>query len=172
MSGLSGPRARRAWLHCEEAWRLLQSLFLLLEVEARLRMGGFARLQEALRLPGGAAGTTVPPDAPLCEARGMAAAIRRAARRVPRARCLHRALALLLWLRRRGVAADLRIGVRSTGAALEGHAWVEWHDLVVDEDPSISDRFEPLEKVGGDPDPTGGSMPAGNPADREIHADH
>jgi hypothetical protein len=172
MSGPSGPRPQRASRPGEEAWRLLQSLFLLLEVDARLRMVGFARLQEALRPPKAAAGMTVPPEAQLCEARGMVAAIRRAARLLPRARCLHRALALLLWLRRRGVAANLRIGVRSTGAALEGHAWVEWHDTVVDEDPSISDRFGPLEKVGGAPGRTGLSMPAGNSADREIHADH
>jgi hypothetical protein len=120
-------------------------------------MVGFARLQAALRPPGSAEDTTVPPEVQLREARAMAETIRRAARLLPRARCLHRALALLLWLRRRGVVADLRIGVRSTGAALEGHAWVEWHGIALDEDSTIGDRFGPLEKVGGTRQPTGTS---------------
>jgi hypothetical protein len=124
--------------------RLLHAIALLVEVDARLRLNGFARLQELLSPP---AGTAKEPEGLLEEARCMARAFRRASCFVPRARCLHRALALLLWLRRRGGVADLRIGVRSPGGILEGHAWVEWHGTPLDEEPSVSDRFRPLEQI-------------------------
>ena len=42
-----------------------------------------------------------------------------------RATCLRQSLALWWLLRRRGIAAELRIGVRKDGAALLAHAWVE-----------------------------------------------
>src|SRR5437870_5743704 len=86
--------------------RCFEALALLLEVDIRLRWNGFASVHDALRLPHGAAGTAAPPDRRLEEARRMARSIRRAARLVPHARCLHRSLALLLWLRRRGVPAE------------------------------------------------------------------
>lgn len=39
--------------------------------------------------------------------------------------CLRRALVLQRWLRQRGLAADLQIGVRREGSRLWAHAWVE-----------------------------------------------
>lgn len=42
-----------------------------------------------------------------------------------RATCLRRSLALWWLLRRRGIPADLRIGVRKDGGELQAHAWVE-----------------------------------------------
>jgi hypothetical protein len=39
--------------------------------------------------------------------------------------CLTRSLALVYLLRRRGLPAELRIGVRKTGEAFGAHAWVE-----------------------------------------------
>jgi hypothetical protein len=124
--------------------RLLQALLLLIEVEARLHLTGFSRLQERLHQPSETAGPARSADA-LAEAPLMAHALRRAARWVPNARCLHRALALLLWLCRRGVAADLRMGVRTGVEGVEGHAWVEWHGLPLDEDRAIVDSFALLE---------------------------
>jgi len=41
------------------------------------------------------------------------------------ATCLERSLALWWLLARRGVASQLRIGVRKTGEKFEAHAWVE-----------------------------------------------
>ena len=157
-----------------EGRRLLHALFLLLEVDARLRLTGFARLLKALRLPPGAlehpsseqrpgdrpraarprlrggpdamgAAPATLPETQFQEAQRMAQAIRRAARYVPRAHCLHRALALLAWLRRRGVAAELRMGVQSSGGRVEGHAWIEWRGIPVDEDRAIGDAFGLLE---------------------------
>ena len=85
------------------------------------------------------------PETQFQEAQRMAQAIRRAARYVPRAHCLHRALALLAWLRRRGVAAELRMGVQSSGEAVEGHAWIVLAGIPVDEDRAIGDAFGLLE---------------------------
>lgn len=48
----------------------------------------------------------------------------RVSRLIPGTRCLHRALASRVWLARRGVAAEVVIGVRK-GGAIEGHAWLE-----------------------------------------------
>jgi len=105
------------------------------------------------------------PETQFQEAQRMAQAIRRAARYVPRAHCLHRALALLAWLRRRGVAAELRMGVQSSGAGgaataaraagggpvpgVEGHAWIVLAGIPVDEDRAIGDAFGLLEECSG-----------------------
>jgi transglutaminase superfamily protein len=136
----------------------LEALTLLLDVDLRLRRRGFASVHDALRLPPGAGSAPGPEERQLREARQMARSIRRAARLVPRARCLHRSLALLLWLRRRGMRAELRIGVRHPepaggppGAGVEGHAWVEWGGVPVDDEPAVRDVFGLLEPCAREP---------------------
>lgn len=47
--------------------------------------------------------------------------------------CLHRSLALLYLLHRRGISAQLRLGVRREERKLEAHAWVEWKGQPVGE---------------------------------------
>jgi len=55
-----------------------------------------------------------------------------ARRYVPGATCLTQALALQIWLGRRGQAAELRLGVaRRAGARLEAHAWLEREGQVI-----------------------------------------
>jgi hypothetical protein len=51
-------------------------------------------------------------------------AVDRAGRYVPGATCLAKSLALARMLRKNGVAANVRIGVKAAGA-FEAHAWVE-----------------------------------------------
>jgi hypothetical protein len=54
-------------------------------------------------------------------------AVQAAGRYVPAATCLTRSLALYGLLRRQGLAAQLRLGVRRSGRGrLVAHAWVEW----------------------------------------------
>jgi hypothetical protein len=137
--------SRAVRLASPEGYHLLLALFLLLEVDARLRCSGYTGLQRALQRPTRTPKGMIGSEELQQEARRMAQVIRVAARAVPRARCLHRALALLLWLHRRGLTADLRMGVRSAGQAIEGHAWVESNGIALDEDPSICDRFHLLE---------------------------
>lgn len=51
--------------------------------------------------------------------------VHRAQRLVPRARCMHRALAARVWLARRGVETTVVFGVRNDAEGLAGHAWLE-----------------------------------------------
>ena len=63
-------------------------------------------------------------------------AVRAAARFVPRATCLARALAAQRILGRAGVRSELRIGVATgVGGALDAHAWLECADGTVVGDP-------------------------------------
>jgi hypothetical protein len=59
------------------------------------------------------------------DAEAMARTVDAVARRLPvRSKCLPRSLALWTMLRRAGIDATLRIGMRTDGSA-EAHAWVE-----------------------------------------------
>ncbi len=51
--------------------------------------------------------------------------------------CLTRSLVIYRLLRARGIPCQLRIGLRKSGAALEGHAWTE-----LDQTPAEADGFE------------------------------
>ena len=67
-------------------------------------------------------------------------AVDRAGRYVPGGTCLPKSLALAWMLRRRGVAAAVRIGVKKDGR-FEAHAWVECGGVAVTEPSGIEDRF-------------------------------
>lgn len=58
--------------------------------------------------------------------------------------CLPRSLALQALLRRHGIEADLRIGVRREGGELQAHAWVEQAGSPVGEPADVELRFQPL----------------------------
>jgi hypothetical protein len=60
------------------------------------------------------------------------------------ANCLTRSLYLWWLLRRRGVDSQLRIGVRLTGGVLDGHAWVEYAGVPVNDRPDVSADFAPF----------------------------
>lgn len=65
-----------------------------------------------------------------------------AARYVPGgATCLVRSLGLVAVLRRRGVRAELRIGVGHLQPALEAHAWVEVGGAPVSEPADVARRY-------------------------------
>lgn len=76
-------------------------------------------------------------------------AVATAARRIPAATCLTQALAAQYLLRRRGLEADLRIGVaRAAGEPLEAHAWVESRGQVVV--GGVARPYTPLPSLGGE----------------------
>ncbi len=56
--------------------------------------------------------------------------------------CLPRALAVYYFLRRKGVPAMLRIGVKRFPFA--GHAWVEYRGSIIDISPEIALKYTPL----------------------------
>ena len=65
--------------------------------------------------------------------RRRSTAIRRASVLVPGSHCLARSLTLRWWMRQRGLAAHLVIGVRKGPAGLETHSWVEFAENVMDD---------------------------------------
>lgn len=90
------------------------------------------------------AGTRFPPVAA-----GAATAFRADTRWIPIAAryvpggttCLVRSLGLVGVLRRRGIRAELRIGVGDTRPALKAHAWVEVDGVPVNESAEIAGRY-------------------------------
>ncbi len=67
-----------------------------------------------------------PGQGPAPDTERLLAVFERAAHNRPgRAACLPRSLALRGFLGRHGVVATVRIGLRRSGAGIEGHAWVE-----------------------------------------------
>jgi len=62
------------------------------------------------------------------------------------ANCLTRSLYLWWLLRRRGIDSQLRIGVRLNGGVLDGHAWVEYAGVPVNDRADVSADFAPFDK--------------------------
>jgi hypothetical protein len=58
-------------------------------------------------------------------------------------------------LRRRGIAGDLRIGVRKEAGRFEAHAWVELGGRVLNDNEDVGERFAAFGRailpVGGTP---------------------
>ncbi len=81
----------------------------------------------------------------LTEIQALGEAVNIAARHTPfPATCLTRSLLLGWLLRRRGVASDLRIGVRLTQGTLDAHAWVECEGIPVNDQPEVNGQFAPF----------------------------
>jgi hypothetical protein len=113
-------------------------------VAASLRLLGYERTR---RWVGGR-------DRPAVEGGQADAVVRSAVRAVAvvvrrrplRAKCLPRSLALWSLLRRRGVDAEVVIGVRPGGVPLDAHAWVERDGVALNETPEIVARFARLDR--------------------------
>lgn len=63
--------------------------------------------------------------------------------------CLRQALVVWLLLRRRGRAAELKIGVVRRDAPLQAHAWVELDGAALDPDVSDHAVFPPIKPPSG-----------------------
>jgi hypothetical protein len=61
-----------------------------------------------------------------------------------RTNCLERSLALRWLLRRRGIAAELRIGARKESALFEAHAWIELDGVVLNDPDEEHLHFAPF----------------------------
>jgi hypothetical protein len=120
----------------------------LLVTRTCLYVAGFRRWKSAIEwltsrtaVPGGAAG-----HEEIASARAIARWEAAAARHLPlRTNCLDRSLTLWWLLRRRGIAAELRIGGRKENGQFVAHAWVESGDVLLDELNNNSKKFEPFE---------------------------
>jgi Transglutaminase-like superfamily len=118
----------------------------LLMTHAGLRVAGFRLWKSAIEwlTPGMAASgsAATQPEIELARAIGRWQAA--AARHLPlKTNCLERSLTLWWQLRRRGIAANLRIGGRKEDGRFEAHAWVEVGGVVLDDS---SGGFEPFDR--------------------------
>lgn len=119
------PRAEKS-IASSLAWRLLL-------VDVSLRLIGLKRTRR--RLLRGLA----PPQAGSCSAGDLEKAQRLAAlasvvggRGLGPRSCLRQALVVEQWLRRRGLPAELKIGVRKHAAmGIDAHAWVELNGVAL-----------------------------------------
>ncbi len=93
-----------------------------------------------LRTSGGSSGATPDSCCDAAEGRRAARLVNAAARYSPfRATCLTRSIVLARLLRRRGAAAEIRIGVLRDGNSL-AHAWVEVNGEPVNETADVAER--------------------------------
>ena len=60
--------------------------------------------------------------------------------------CLRRALALQKMLGQRGIAVELKIGVRKDDGQLNANAWLEYQGRPLGEPEKITERFSALQK--------------------------
>ena len=122
-------------------WTLARTWFLLLAIDLGLRVLPFKRVQ--------AFAAQVRPRDATSERDNAWNTIQRLHRFVDIAArhhlypmtCLRQALALQCMLGQRGIATDLRIGVRKDGGALDAHAWVEHSGLIIERTPSTIVEF-------------------------------
>jgi hypothetical protein len=116
-------------------------------VELTRRFGGLGRLVRQASFARGE--SLVRAGDPVYSARavGYARWVERAARHTPfSAQCLHRSLALYLWLRRDGIDSLVRVGVRKMDDEFKAHAWVELEGLVVNDDARAVAAFSTLNR--------------------------
>ena len=66
-----------------------------------------------------------------------------------RGNCLSQSLALTRMLRRRGIAPELCVGVRSTKPHFDAHAWVEFEGRVLNDSQDVHTRFTPFASDSG-----------------------
>lgn len=98
-------------------------------------------LRLAYTLPTDAA---VRPEQALRAGRWMGTRVAAVAERMPgRPRCLVRSLVLWSVLRRRGIPAELRLGVARAGG-FAAHAWVEVDGTAVNDAPDVAARYAPF----------------------------
>jgi hypothetical protein len=83
--------------------------------------------------------------ADVARARHVSRLVEMAARHTPISNtCLHRASVLTTLLRREGIDAQVRLGVRKNDGILDGHAWVECGGTIVPDGPTVAQEYAPL----------------------------
>jgi len=131
-----------------ERQALFQALVLLPMVVLELRLFGFRMCVLHLarwNAVGSECSLTQPADA-LNQAQQTARAVSFAARHgICRASCLHQSLVLWWLLRRQGLKAAFRIGVRIESGNIEAHAWLEYQGQPLHQQADVLDEFTVLE---------------------------
>jgi hypothetical protein len=140
---ISSPEPRDGLLH----WlKVLATTLSLGIVAASLQLLGGHRTAALLRrVP---RGRSWPRDGDvLTRARAVSRRVARVAAWMPgRPRCLARALLIQMLLRRRGIAAEVALGV-AHGQPFEAHAWVEVDGVPVSDDADVIGRYTVLQRL-------------------------
>lgn len=146
-------------------WLFLKAVAMVQLMRASLRWRGFSRTLDMLTKVECRPASAPVPGQEVGE-HPMVWAVRAAARRTLGKRpCLPSALTLVLFLRKDGIPAELRIGVeRRPTATLSAHAWVESGGVVVFGGAISPERYRPFSTLPvGDGAPGSG---APGPEDR------
>jgi hypothetical protein len=128
------------WFALAEAWLGLFFFWILLRL----------RSAESIGIPSRAPVSDSFVDGAFFEARRLHRLVELASRLHPRAMtCLPRALVLRWMLARRGIPADLQVGVQKFDTGMQAHAWIELGGQPVGESPDLLQRFSRLVVVKG-----------------------
>lgn len=160
MSGTSRKSLYRGWSSLPPAERALAwRLALLLPlIDLSLRLIGFQRSWGWIARFAPMAVTKAAESGDLAAAQRTASIARAVGARSPwRTSCLRQALALWLLLRRRGLDAQLKIGVIQRQAPFMAHAWVELGGVALDPVVPAGAVFPPLAPPGRWSSADGGS---------------
>lgn len=144
------PRKLRRWraLPATERWLLVEAAILLPVTRAMLRRLGFVRTRGLLESSVGATIADEIDSASVAAAARVGWLVDVAARHgLFRANCLPRSLVLCWLLRRRGLPARLRIGVRRGPDNLIAHAWVDVGGHLVGEPSSTPIDYTAYESL-------------------------
>lgn len=124
---------------------LLHALVVLPISALLLRLAGFRRAQSFLSQMAGRRARSLDLEKALPQAQRAARLVAVAAAEGPyHANCLERSLILWWLLERRGVACQLRIGVRKQADRLEAHAWVELDGAILNDSEGLHRHFSPF----------------------------
>ena len=135
------PRIHRYSLH--ELTLALEATWMLFKADV-LASFGYAALRRQMSVGVGSNGDRDKQQA----ITAVATAVSRASRYYPRSpACLQRSVALASMLRRRGIAADLQIGVQSL--PFKSHAWVEVDGTVINDVPEVREVYSQLHEFKG-----------------------
>ena len=108
-------------------------------IEMSLRLVGFKRASSWLRRFARTTETAANPEAEVERHRRLLFLLHR---RIPFVGgCLARAIAIWFLLQRKGIATDLRFGVRRRTGTLEVHAWVEYKEKPLTLDPRVQEHY-------------------------------
>ena len=143
-------RHRQAWrqLRWGDRRLLLQVCLLLPFTAVMLRLVGFARCQTVVSRIARTIATADSGARHLDRARATARLVRIAAEHgVYRATCLPQSLVLWWLLKRQGMDAALRVGVRKAADRVEAHAWVECGGVVLLDDADVHERYAAFDRA-------------------------
>ena len=133
-------------------WIFLRAAVLLPWVALKLKRSGFQSARKSL-LQGPAKESNPLNEGEFARRVALTARMVRAAARhgMGSPSCLEESLVLLHLLRRQGIAAQLRIGVKKNAAKFEAHAWVECGGAVLNEVDALHDHYAPFEAEFSEP---------------------